>query len=230
MYLYGASGHGLVIKDIIEAQGGVVDGFVDDNEKISVYDGLKVLHSAEDLSPIIVSIGVNKTRRKIVESLKGRFGVAIHPSALVSPSAEIGEGTVVMAGAIINAGVKIGRHCIINIGASIDHECVIHDFAHIAPHATLCGQVQIGEGSLVGVGASVIPCIHIGDWCTIGAGAAVIDNIEDNMKVGGVPAKLLNHRFMNSETVLIDCEMNKNGGENQLVVSVLCGEGGSNAA
>ena len=31
MWLYGASGHGKVIKDILEAQGRKVDGFIDDN-------------------------------------------------------------------------------------------------------------------------------------------------------------------------------------------------------
>ena len=31
MYLYGASGHAKVIKDIIEATGGRIDGLIDDN-------------------------------------------------------------------------------------------------------------------------------------------------------------------------------------------------------
>lgn len=87
---------------------------------------------------VIVSIGVNSTRKKIVEKLNCHFGVAIHPTAVVSPSARIGEGTVVMAGAIINAGAVIGKHCIINTGASVDHECVLGDYVHIAPRVALC--------------------------------------------------------------------------------------------
>ena len=190
-YLYGASGHGRVIKDIIEAEGGVVEGFIDDNAALDVYDGLQVAHSADGLSPVIVSVGVNATRKKIVEKLKCEFGVAIHPTAIVSPSAEIGEGTVVMAGAIINAGAKIGKHCIINTGASVDHECVIGDFSHIAPQVALCGQVHVGEGTLMGVGSCVIPCVKIGDWCTVGAGAAVVKDVKDGETVVGVPAKQL---------------------------------------
>lgn len=191
MYLYGASGHGKVIKDIIEAQGGEVEGFVDDNPELSCYCGKPVLHNADGLSPIIVSIGDNKTRKIIVEKLSCSFGIAIHPSAIIPPSAKIGEGTVIMPGAIINADAVIGKHCIINTGASVDHECVIGDYCHIAPHATLCGQVHVGEGTLVGVGASVIPCITIGKWCTIGAGAAVVGDVPDNATVVGVPAKML---------------------------------------
>lgn len=192
MYLYGASGHGKVIKDILEAQGIEVKAFVDDNPKLSRFCDRPVLHNPESLSPMIVSIGINKTRKTIAEKLSCKFGVAIHPSAIVSPSAQIGEGTVIMPGAIINADVVIGKHCIINTGASIDHECIIGDYCHVAPHVTLCGQVHVGEGTLIGVGASVIPCIEIGEWCTIGAGAAVVENVPDNITVVGVPAKVKN--------------------------------------
>lgn len=195
-YLYGASGHGKVIKDILNANGVKVETFVDDNPNVNECYGRPVLHDATGLSPMIVSIGVNKIRKMVVEKLSDHnkdieFATAIHPSAIVSPSAKIGEGTVVMAGAIINADAVVGKHCIINSGASVDHECVIGDYCHIAPHATLCGQVHVGEGSLVGVGSCVIPCINIGSWCTIGAGAAVTKDIENNMKAVGVPAKPL---------------------------------------
>lgn len=191
MYLYGASGHGKVIKDIIEAQGGDVEGFVDDNPELSCYCGKPVSHNADGLSPIIVSIGDNKTRKIIVEKLSCSFGIAIHPSAIISPSAKIGEGSVVMPGAIINADVVIGKHCIINTGASIDHECVIGDYCHIAPHVALCGQVHVGKGTLVGVGASVIPCINIGEWCIVGAGAVVVEDVPDHEIEVGIPAKIL---------------------------------------
>lgn len=189
MVLYGASGHGRVIKEIIEADGGLVKAFVDDNPAINELDGLPVLHKVDDQESIIVSIGANAVRKKVVEKLNCRFGVAIHPSAVVSPSAKIGEGTVVMAGAIINAGTVIGKHCIINTGASVDHECVLEDYVHIAPHAALCGQVHVGEGTLMGVGSCVIPCMKIGSWCTVGAGSVVVRNVRDGATVVGNPAR-----------------------------------------
>ncbi|MBQ1748473.1 MAG: acetyltransferase, partial [Bacteroidales bacterium] len=38
MYLYGASGHGKVVADILRSKGIVVDGFIDDNaDLVSVY-------------------------------------------------------------------------------------------------------------------------------------------------------------------------------------------------
>lgn len=189
MYLYGASGHGRVIKDIVEANGGCVEAFVDDNLSLNDYEGKTVYHSADGLDPMIVSIGVNDARKRVADKLNCHFGVAIHPTAVVAPSVKIGEGTVVMAGAVINAGAVIGKHCIINTGASVDHECVLEDFVHIAPHATLCGQVHIGEGTLMGACSCAIPCVTIGSWCTVGAGSSLIKDVPDGVTVVGVPAR-----------------------------------------
>lgn len=189
MYLFGAGGHGKVIKEILEAQGAVVEAFIDDDPAISQLDGLPVLHCADGLSPVIVSVGDNRSRKQIVGRLSCAFGTAIHPSAIVSPSAKIGEGTVVMPGAIINAGAVIGRHCIVNTGASIDHECVLGDYCHIAPHASLCGRIDLGEGVLIGVGASIIPCMHVGDWAVVGAGSSLIFDLPAGCTAVGVPAR-----------------------------------------
>lgn len=195
MYLFGASGHGKVIKEIIEANGQKVDAFVDDNPSVNECGGRPVMHDATGLTPMIVSIGVNRIRKMIVERLKAKntnveFGTAIHPSAVVSPSAKIGEGTVVMAGAVINANAVIGKHCIVNTGATIDHDCVIEDYCHIAPGTHISGATHVGEGTWIGVGSSVIQCLNIGKNSMIGAGSVVVKDIPDEVTAYGCPAKI----------------------------------------
>ena len=195
MYLYGASGHGKVIKEILESQGKAVDGFVDDNPEIRELAEVSVQHDTKGVDEMIVSIGVNDTRKRIAEKMKCKFAdAAVHKHAVVSGTATLGKGTVVMATAVINAGANVGRHCIINTGASVDHDCQLEDYVHIAPHATLCGLITVGEGTLIGAGASVVPCVKIGKWCVIGAGAVVTEDIPDNSVVVGVPAKVISRK------------------------------------
>lgn len=192
MYLYGASGHGKVIKEILESNGKKVDGFIDDNPDIDELLGLPVRHSADEVDEMIVSIGDNAMRKRVVDRLRCKFAKAfVHAKAVVSQTVTMGEGSVVMPGAVVNAGTVIGKHSVINTCASVDHECQIGDYVHIAPGAHLCGLIQVGEGSLIGAGASVIPCVKIGRWCTIGAGAAVVFDVPDGATVVGVPGRIV---------------------------------------
>lgn len=190
MYLYGASGHAKVIMDILEANQIEIEGLIDDNPEVNELSGYPVFHQRDDLSPLIISIGNNRIRRMIAGKLKVEFGIAIHPSAIISPSVKIGEGTVIMPGVIINADVVIGKHCIINTGATIDHECVIEDYCHIAPGVNISGCTTVGEGTWLGVGSCVIQGLHIGNNCMIGAGSVVVKDIPDAVIAFGNPCRV----------------------------------------
>lgn len=191
VYLYGASGHAKVVKDIAKLANVDVPCLIDDNPNVNELDGLKVVHSEEGLSPLIVTIGDCQIRRRIVDKLGEReYMTVIHPKAVLADSVKLGYGTVVMAGAILNPYATVGDHCIINTGASIDHDCNIHDFVHIAPHCTLCGEVEVGEGTWVGAGTTVIQGVRIGRDCFIGAGAVVVKDIPDGSLCYGNPARI----------------------------------------
>jgi len=191
MYLYGASGHAKVIIDILLAQGITIDGLIDDNPNIDDLLGFPVFHKMINFSPLIVSIGLNATRKRIVEKLSCEFGKAIHPTAIISDYATIDVGSVIMQGAIIQSCALIGMHCIINTGASVDHECVIGDYVHISPHCTLCGNVHVGEGSWIGAGSIIIPGVKVGKWSVIGAGSVVSKDIPDGVLAVGNRCKVV---------------------------------------
>lgn len=188
MILYGASGHGKVIIEILEANGVKVDYVVDDNPEITELLGYEVCRNTGKYDEAIISIGSAQVRKMLVESLDVKtYPIAIHPSAIVSPRAKLGEGTVVMHGAIVQTCVEAGKHCIINTGASVDHDCKLGDYVHIAPQATLSGAVEVGDGSWIGAGAVVKQCIKIGSNCMIGAGAVVVKDVPDGVTVVGIP-------------------------------------------
>ncbi|GHT36668.1 acetyltransferase [Bacteroidia bacterium] len=191
MYLYGASGHAKVILEILESNNIPLEALFDDNDSIKALFDYPVLPAEEVKGPLIISIGSNRIRQKIAASLNLEFETAIHPSAIISDRAKIGEGTVIMQGTIIQTCAEIGKHCIINTGASVDHECVIEDFVHLSPHTTLCGNVKVGEGSWIGAGTVIIPRVEIGKWCVIGAGSVVTKNIPDGVLAAGNRCKII---------------------------------------
>lgn len=83
------------------------------------------------------------------------FGDGIHPSAVIDPSAEIGEGvsvgplTVIGAGAKIGAGSIIGPQCYIGAGAVLGPDAYLRD------HVTIGARVQIGARFIANPGARV---------------------------------------------------------------------------
>lgn len=198
MYLFGASGHGKVIIDIVKSslKDVEIEAVYDDNPKEKTIADLPVFKAdfniLNDINSLwLISIGNNEFRKKVSEKIKGKFLKAIHHRAVIGMFAEIGEGTAVMANAVINSNAKIGKHCVINSGAIVEHDCIINDFSHISPNAALAGGVTIGEGTHIGIGACVIQGITIGKWCTIGAGTVVIRDIPDGVTVVGNPGKVI---------------------------------------
>lgn len=197
VWLYGASGHGRVIIEILKDLNYTIKGVFDDGDnlhssllKIPIL-GKFAQNEWSTSDKLIISIGDNLIRKKISKRINVEFTKAIHPSAIISSSVVINVGTVVMAGAIVNSCTKIGEHCIINTNSSIDHDCLIGNFVHISPGAVLTGGVTIGEGAHIGAGAIIIPGIKIGKWVTVGAGAVIIKDIPDYTTVVGNPGKII---------------------------------------
>ncbi|MXV39173.1 acetyltransferase [Flavobacteriaceae bacterium Ap0902] len=194
MIIYGASGHGKVICDIIKcnsSQEKIV--FVDDAQKGNYFYNHPVFLTKDyDMhqDQLIIAIGNNLIRRKVA-SRYINFGQAIHPTAVLSKTVSLSPGTVIMANVSCNADTQIGEHVILNTSCSIDHDCEIHDFAHISPNVSLAGNVKVGTGSHIGIGATVIQGIKIGNFATIGAGTVVINDIPDGATAVGIPAKII---------------------------------------
>ena len=194
LIIIGAGGHGRVCAEAASLSGYSEIAFLDDRK----VEGLPVIGTLNDIEKytgeycFFVAIGDNSLRKKILKNVKelgGELASIIHPFSSVSKSAEIGEGTVIMAGAVINPGARICRGVIVNTCSSVDHDCVLKDFCHIGVGAHLAGTVIVGETSFVGAGTAVINNITIGDGVTIGAGAAVVKNLTETGTYVGVPAR-----------------------------------------
>ncbi len=189
--IFGASGHAKSVIEVVVSAGYTIGCITDDDKTItSVLDYPVNTTDRIHSNPLVIAVGNNKTRKNIAEKSKEAIAPAmIHTSAVISPSAQIEVGTVVMPNAVINADSRIGKHCIINSAAVIEHDCVIGDYAHISPNASFAGEVKVGEGTHIGIGACVIPGVTIGKWCTIGAGAVILKDVPDGATVVGNPGR-----------------------------------------
>lgn len=202
VWVIGNGGHAKVAIDALRLQGRwQVAGVVSDSpDEPPCVPGISHIGPIEPdtlhrhgVERALIGIGSNSVRARIVALLDGtvEWVSAIHPSAVVSPSARIGAGALISAGAIVQPDAVIGDHGIVNTGASVDHDCEVGRYAHIAPGARLAGNVTVGEGAFVGVGSQVIPARRIGAWSVVGAGAAVVEDVPDNVTAVGVPARVI---------------------------------------
>jgi len=198
----GASGHGKVLADTAIACGWDEVLFYDDawpqrttNGRWVVQgDSNALLADADGFDGVLVAIGncaVRLARQRELQASGVVLATLIHPFAWLSPSARLGAGTVVMAGAVINADAVLGDACIVNTGATIDHDCVLADGVHISPGAHLAGNVVVGSCSWLGIGCAARQGIRVGMRAVVGAGAVLVADIADDQTVAGNPARLL---------------------------------------
>lgn len=193
MVIFGASGHGKVILDTLQASGEFsVEKFLDDNPSAESFCNLPLnLPSEKDSDEeIIIAIGNNQIRKNVATKFHNYVN-AIHPLSFISQKAKLGKGNAIMPGVVVNHSTQIGNHCILNTNCSIDHDCLIEDFVHISPNVALAGNVTVGECTHIGIGACIIQGIKIGKNVTIGAGSVIIKDVPDNSVVVGNPGRII---------------------------------------
>lgn len=206
--IIGAGGHAKVIADIILKRRQLLNenieivGFLDDNfenlkdKEIFGYKVLGNLNFLNDLKSkdylYIIAIGNNQIRKKIVDkNIDINYYTAIHPTAVIANDVEIGKGTVIMANVVINSYSSIGIHCIINTASIVEHDNIIGDYVHISPNVTLCGEVKVEICSWVGAGSNIKQGVSIGENSIVGLGSVVLENVNKNSIVVGVPANII---------------------------------------
>jgi carbonic anhydrase/acetyltransferase-like protein (isoleucine patch superfamily) len=126
-------------------------------------------------------------------------GVFVAPSADIIGDVRLQPDSSIWFGAVLRGDIEritIGRGANIQDGTVChtdpDNPCVVGDYVTVGHMAMLHG-CTIGEGSLIGIGATLLNGSRIGKNCIVGAHALVTENksFPDNTVVMGVPAKIV---------------------------------------
>jgi sugar O-acyltransferase (sialic acid O-acetyltransferase NeuD family) len=185
LLIVGAGGHGRSVAELILActEFDLV-GFLDDAfpelERVWEFpvvgkvDNLPKWQGMADFA--FVAIGNNALRKRVSVSLKAAgFSIpaVVHPTAIVSPTASIGEGTAIMAGAIVGTEAKLGDGVIVNSGAVVDHHCIVGDFGHLGVSAAMAGGSVLGQLAWMQASSSLGYGVTIGEGRVLKPGEAV---------------------------------------------------------
>ncbi|MEC5423405.1 NeuD/PglB/VioB family sugar acetyltransferase [Virgibacillus sp. C22-A2] len=202
IYVVGAGTYGEAMCELAEVVGYKVKGFYDeDDQKLNTFImGVKISEKFSDLcdhtikgKQFIVAIGHNETRNKImtkINKLGGSTPTLIHPTAVISPSAEIGNGVYIQANVYIWTKVKVGDFCIISPNVVIAHHSTLGSACLISTLSGVGASIKIEDKVFIGMGSTIVTGMSkVGENSIIGAGAVVLKDTDKNSVYAGVPAK-----------------------------------------
>lgn len=197
-FIYGAGGHALVVMDAAELCGYEIDGFIDDFD----HDAKRQIYGKQVYSPavlqagdtVFMGFGDNKMRQQIGTSLLAHnieVATLLHPTAVISKYAKIGQGSFVGAHAIVDPGCEIGDFVILNKNSVVSHNTVIGSATHVCPGAMCAGGCSVGERCFLGIGTKLIARIKLADDVYVGGGAVIVEDFcTPGVLLYGVPARI----------------------------------------
>jgi acetyltransferase EpsM len=198
--IVGAGGHAAELRDYINHNNTArpteiiqVLGFIDDDENNYIHYGfnepfLGSIQNHKIKLDVYYLMGIANLayRKPLIEKFLAagaKFTGLIHPTAIISPSSEIGEGTVVSHNASVGAKARIGRFNMLNSRCTIGHDSQIGDYNFISPQVAISGNTKIGDNNLIGTNSCTIPGMTIGSNNKIAAGMVIYKPVGDSETV-----------------------------------------------
>ena len=129
--VYGAGGHSQVVADTLADMGYSVSAYINDYPNrehpavTTTIPGVRIgpLEDFPRLSaPLVLAVGNNRERMELSEMLTVEWISAIHSSAMIASTVELGHDNVILHRSVIQANSQIGSHVLVNTAASIDHD------------------------------------------------------------------------------------------------------------
>lgn len=126
-----------------------------------------------------------------------KYNARIEPGAFIRDLVEVGDNCVIMMGAVLNIGAVIGKNTMIDMNVVVGGRAIVGDNCHIGAGTVLAGVIEppsadpviVEDNVLIGANVVVLEGVKIGKGSVIAAGSVVIENVESNSVMVGIPAK-----------------------------------------
>jgi sugar O-acyltransferase (sialic acid O-acetyltransferase NeuD family) len=202
--IFGANYLGRAAKEIFEANGNVVYGFLDDEKKQhgKELDESVILGSTDDdgflkligkKCEAFVAVDDNRFRKSLVKMLHEVRHVqpvnAIHKSALISSHTDFGHGNFIDQGVKIGVGSKLGSYCVVHAGCVLGPEVSLANYVQVGAGTIINAGVVVEEEAFIGSGVTIVSGVTIGKGARVGAGSVVIGPVKAGETVFGNPAQ-----------------------------------------
>ncbi len=126
----------------------------------------------------ILAVADPSLKRKIVEAFQPvSWRTFVHSSAYLSQYARTGQGCVFAPHSLVCGDPIIGEFCFFNTNATIGHDSILGAYSTLFPNTEICGDCDIGEGVIMGIGSYVIPGITLPAGTKVSAGAVVRESV-----------------------------------------------------
>ena len=119
----------------------------------------------------------------------------IHPSAIINPTATIGDGVIIYPGCNIDQYVTLEDGALLNNSVIVSHNSIIGKSSFLAPGVVISGNVKIGKETFIGSGTVVSNNIELGDNVITGIGTVITKSVFAGSSVIGNPMKILTEKI-----------------------------------
>jgi len=204
IFIVGAGGFGREVLEWALAawpnHAAKIQGFLSDDDVHQTRSAvsLPIVGAPRSFSPdakdaFLLAIGIPVVRRSIAENMRARgarFMSLVHPTALVSETAIVEEGSIICPYAIVSADTRVGSFTLMNYHSSLGHDASTGSYCVLSPYATIGGGGRIGDDVFMGMHASVGPGKTVGSLSKISANSAALAHVPPKSLVYGVPGRV----------------------------------------
>ena len=201
--IYGSGGLGREVYEIAIRRNAVSSLwnkiiFIDDFSVEGDYFGttriqFNTLNKHKSEYECIIAVGEPSTREKLFQKLTNdniKLTQLIDPTAIISPTAKIGEGSIICEYSTIHTGVELGYNTLIQPFCNIGHDIKVGNHTVLSPYCAPGGGSIFGERVYVGMHSSILELLTIGDDAILGMGSVVFRDVPTGSTVVGNPARI----------------------------------------